>query len=187
MSTSEEVFYLYERNKKIVYNSCSNLECCPNNYDNTCYCDSTDPVLPNVIGDTEFPCRLNVRIYIKHGEECSICLEPITSKSNAQLTSCGHPFHKTCLHKVFQIKWASKRKTPCLLNCPMCRQRVIEPEFEKYDFYSDNAFDKLENFWITKNFQTPKFCFSKKHYIGMKASCTQCNEYRNTGKWWDDY
>jgi hypothetical protein len=184
MTTSEDVFKLYDRNKNKEYNDCIKLcKPCPNLFSNVCYCDSLDPVLPTTIGEQDIPCRLKVKIYIKPGEECSICLESINHKSNAHLTTCGHSFHKTCIFKVFESKWIEKRKTPCSLNCPMCRKRIYEPEFEKYSFYSNNTLDQLENFWITKNFQTPKFCFGKNHFIGMKPQCNKCREYINTGTW----
>ena len=185
MSTIDDIYWLYERNKKTEYMDCVKLQKeCPNLYDSKCYCTPTDIVLPITIGDSDIKCRFKVKTYIKINEECCICLESINHKNNAHLTECGHVFHKKCLFKVFEMKWMKLRRTPCVLKCPICRRSISEPEFDRYIFDMGNYLDKLENFWIIKDFIIPKFCiYNKNHYIGMKKECKECKEYRSTGKW----
>ena len=54
-----------------------------------------------------------------HGtnEECPICYDEITNKSNKTITECGHCFHSSCL-----IKHAIVTNT----GCPMCRQQLAD-------------------------------------------------------------
>ena len=155
----EDVFHLYEK---------SNHQCQNNN----------NNVLPITIGEQEYPCRLNVKTYIKIGEECSVCLEPMLHKTDAYLTGCGHPFHKKCLSRVFKAKWEIKPFS--VFRCPMCRSGLGCPDlFVRYD--SENQLDKLENFWITKDCLIPELCDRGTHYLGMKNNCQTCLHYRNTG------
>ena len=111
MSTTEDVYWLYERNKTTEYNGCVKLKKeCLNLYDNKCYCIPTDIVLPTTIGCQDIKCRFKTKTYIKFNEECCICMESIIHKSNAHLTECGHAFHKKCLFKVIETKWMKLRR-----------------------------------------------------------------------------
>lgn len=183
MSTAEDVFYLYERNKNKEYNDCIKLcKPCPTLFGNSCCCDPLDPVLPITIGNQEDLCRFHVKIYIKFGEECPICYETIKHKKNAYLTGCGHHFHRDCLFKVITTKWETKPFS--ILKCPMCRTSLGYPDmFERYvySFNKNNLLDRLEDFWISKDFILPTFCHSGKHYLGMKNDCKKCINYRNNG------
>jgi hypothetical protein len=188
MSTTDDVFWLYERNKTTEYIGCvKSKKQCPNLYNNVCYCCPEDIVLPITIGDQTVPCRFKVKTYIKINEECCICLEIINNKNNAHITECGHSYHKKCLFDLFENKWLTLRRTPCVLKCPICRKNIKEPEFDRYMFDGGNYLDKLENFWIVRDYTIPKLCLrNKNHFIGMEKNCEQCTEYRNTGKWYDD-
>ena len=188
MATTEDVFWLYERNKTTEYIGCVKLKKeCPNLYNNRCFCCPDDIVLPITIGNQDTPCRFKVKTYIKFNEECSICIEPIIHKINAHITGCGHVFHKECLFKMVEHNWLQKRRTPFCSKCPICRHIISEPEFDRYINDTGNYIDKLENFWHIKNYLIPKLCiYNKNHYIGMKKRCKQCKEYQNTGKWYED-
>lgn len=182
MSTSEDVFWLYERNKNIEYNNCIKLcKPCPNLFGDECCCDSLDPILPITIGEQSTKCRLKVKTYIKFGEECPICFESIEHKKNAYLTGCGHSFHRKCLFKTIQAKWEIKPFST--IKCPMCRCALGYPEmFERYKYdYNNNFLDRLEDFWLCKEFRMPEFCYSGKHYLGMKKNCRRCINYRING------
>ena len=50
-------------------------------------------------------------------EECPICYDEITNKSNKTITECGHCFHSSCL-----IKHAILTNT----GCPLCRQQLAD-------------------------------------------------------------
>lgn len=182
MSTTEDIFWLYERNNSI-YSDCIQLKKdCPELIDGVCYCSEYDIVKPITIGDTYVPCRFKVKSYIKIGEECPICLDPIIHKINAYLTGCGHSFHRKCLFKVFETKWKNKPHTS--LRCPMCRASQGFPDIlTRYTAnYDDNGLDFLENFWITKDLNMGAFCY-RNHYIGMKKDCNRCLRYRLNGEY----
>lgn len=183
MSTTEDVFWLYERNKNKEYNDCIKLcKPCPNLFGNDCCCDSSDPILPITIGEQTTKCRFKVKSYIKIGEECPICFESIQHKKNAYLTGCGHAFHRKCLFNTIQSKWEIKPFST--IKCPMCRSKLGYPEmFERYtyDYNRDNFLDRLEDFWLCKEYRMPDFCNSGKHYLGMKKNCRRCINYRDNG------
>ena len=184
MTTTEDVFWLYERNR-FIYNDCKHSgKSCPNQYGNECLCYLKEYVYPTTVGDPSLPCRFNVRQYIKIGEECPICIDPILYKTNAYLTGCGHAFHKKCLLKMFESKWSEKLYS--VFHCPMCRTSLGLPELDKRyntDIAEDGSFnslDELENFWITKDYMMCQPC-SKSHPIGMKYNCKKCRNYRTHG------
>lgn len=184
MTTSEDVFWLYERNKTKEYIDCIKLcKPCPNLFDNECLCDSSDPILPLTIGEQTVKCRFKVKSYIKFGEECPICFDPIQHKKNAYLTGCGHAFHRKCLFNTFQAKWETKPFST--LKCPMCRAALGCPDMlERYNccYYEEQNFlDNLEDFWLCKEYRIPDFCHSGNHYLGMQKDCRRCINYRNNG------
>jgi hypothetical protein len=185
--TAEDVFSLYERNSS-YYNNCKlSGKICPNDgFNGECYCQmEKEPVLPITIGDQCVPCDIKRKVYIKQGEECSICLDSIFQKNNAYLTSCGHSFHKLCLFKAFEAKAA----TTASFACPLCRARLGYPEFycrytsvfKSNNFSKPNHLDNLEEFWLSINFQLLQMCNNGSHPIGMKSTCKKCIRYRKTG------
>jgi hypothetical protein len=166
----EDVFYLYERNKLI--------------YSDFCFRETVQPI---TIGETCVPCKMNIKCYIRQGEECPICLEKIMLKKDAFLTGCGHAFHRKCLFKTFESRW--KAKPYSALRCPLCRCGLGAPTLltryvnsinmkKKHDYI-----DQLENFWITKDFMMPHFCdnIKKSHYLGMNKNCYKCTDYQKFG------
>ena len=67
MSTTEDVFWLYESNNN---KNCSNSD----------KIFQQLPVLHYTIGDQENKCDISRKTYIKIGDECPICLDPIQTK-----------------------------------------------------------------------------------------------------------
>jgi len=178
-----DVFYLYERNKSHYDNCKSAKRICPDEkYNVDCYCHKQNvPVLPIAIGDQCVPCNFKRKVYIRPGEECSICLENILQKNTAYLTACGHSFHKLCLFKIFELK------SNHLLNfsCPICRSNLGYPDlYSRYSYIYPkvNNLDILEDFWLAKDFKTIQMCSKgRNHSLGMNKSCRSCLKYRKTG------
>ena len=187
-ATADDIHFLYERNNSIYYNCKLSGKICPSEIYNTdCYCQiENEPILPFTIGDQCVPCSFKRKVYIKPGEECSICLEPIIQKSTAYLTSCGHSFHKLCAFQVFDKKKRDKHT----FSCPLCRAKLGYPEFycrytavfKQADKKKFNQLDLLEEFWLSKNFISIQTCNNGyNHDLGMKNGCKLCIKYRKTG------
>jgi hypothetical protein len=181
MSTAEDVFYLYERNSRFYHD-------CDESIDDCC-CHIKQDVFPFTIGDQSLPCNIKVRCYIRPGDSCPICCDPILTKSSAYLTCCGHTYHKKCLFKYMETKWLStKYMSP--IRCPICRCCLGHPELiQRYrssyfniNYKNDNQIDKLEDFWISREYKLPAFCSNGyDHYLGMNKLCFCCEEYREKG------
>jgi hypothetical protein len=166
MSTAEDVWYLYERNNKYYNNEEKYIL----------------PIEPETIGNQSNKCNFKRKVYIRPDEECSICLDKINKKSTAYLTGCGHSFHKKCLFNLYEIK---RNYNPfCVLKCPICRTNmgleISELSF-KYHINLNNNLDRLENFWIKKDYLCCDICPNrvKIHYIGMNKKCKTCIKYHN--------
>ena len=71
---------------------------------------------------------MKIKHYIKFGEECPICYEPIHSKTSAYLNNCGHSFHRECIHKWALASITSNDDR----SCPKCRENIGFYEFERY-------------------------------------------------------
>lgn len=193
MSTAEDVFYLYERNSR-YYHDCkfkNSIEKCEDYSNNECYCHMKQNVIPFTIGD-QYGGRPNLKIkcYIKPGDECPICYEPILTKLSAFITSCGHQYHKKCLFKYMESKWLSTSYMS-VARCPMCRCSLGHPEFQQryrysyfsYNYEHDNGLDQLEDFWLNKDYKVPLFCSNKyDHYLGTDKICFICKSYREKGE-----
>jgi hypothetical protein len=192
MSTAEDVFYLYERNSR-YYHDCNlknAIEECSDCWNNECFCHLKQDVMPLTIGDQFAPCHLKIKCYIKPGEECPICYEQILTKTTAFITNCGHAFHKKCIFKCMETKWLSKAYLSSV-RCPLCRCSLGHPDLEQryrssyfsYNFKNDNELDKLEDFWLTKDYKLPTFCSNGyNHYLGIKHGCGICKSYRKKGE-----
>jgi hypothetical protein len=184
MSTTEDVFALYERNKN-WYCLCNDTV--NNRKTKLCsqYCYLSSPVQPLTIGDQDVPCSFARKIYIRPGEECSICLDGVLTKSSAYLSPCGHSFHKECIFKAYETKMLMKYGSQ--FRCPCCRGNIGAPEIlERYDnsLYNQatDYMDLLETFWLHKNTRMPILCTNKyNHPIGLNTECNKCLEYRETG------
>ena len=191
-STDIDVFWLYERNKK-VYDFCTwaNRKC--PSIEGECYCHLIVAVLPLTIGDQFTHCNMRVKCYINPQEDCSICLEKICKKSDAYLTNCGHSFHKSCLFKTYENgRFHHKKSNNNIyyqLNCPLCRKQIFYPDFYcRYPQWSvvkkeKNYLDVLEEFWLSKDYTMIQLCYksNNNHYLGMKNNCHHCINYRNDG------
>jgi hypothetical protein len=135
--------------------------------------------------------NLQNKHYIKIGEECSICLNPINSRSDAFLTDCGHPFHCKCISDNYSINYEYGS------NCPLCRQDIgdfshIKNKYINYGFNIKNRLlDKLEDFWNNINVNIPNKCYyllnngdinyRTIHNLGMNKKCRVCKIYREGG------
>lgn len=196
MSTAEDVFYLYERNSR-YYHDCkfkNSIEKCEDYSKNECCCSMKQKVMPFTIGDQYGEPNLKIKCYIKPGDECPICYEPILTKLSAFITSCGHQYHKKCLFKYMETKWLSTSYISTV-KCPMCRSSLGHPEFEKryhdsyfiYYVYNNNRYknglDQLEDFWLTKDYKLPIFCSNRyDHYLATDKNCFICKSYREKGE-----
>lgn len=179
MSTAEDVLYLYERNSfhyDKLDESCLGYSLYDLNEE-----ENNLPILPETIGNQFIKCNFKRKVYIKPGEECSICFEKIMTKRNAYLTACGHSFHKKCLFKTYQVK---RQTNPyCSLYCPLCRAKLgldIKDLAYRYRYICTNQLDNLENFWLRNDFMCCDICPNgKNHYIGMKKDCDTCKKYQD--------
>lgn len=190
--TDDEVFYLYERNKR-NYDKCELAKRkCPSIYEE-CYCHLNVNVLPITIGDQDACCNIRVKCYINPQEECSICLDIISKKSNAYLTNCGHAFHKLCFFQMYETNFKQHRpinRDYFKCKCPVCRRQIFGPTF--YCRYPQmyvlpkykNYLDVLEEFWLSKDFKIGQLCYkgNNEHYLGMNGNCPHCLEYRQFGR-----
>ena len=193
MTTTDDIFWIYERNS-YIYSVCEetkNDKTCKNDYHEDsnckeCFCHSEAIVHPIMIGYIWTPCRMNKKSYIKIGEECPICMEPIIHKKNAYLTCCGHSFHRKCILKLNETNGLNDFTQ---LTCPICRDHQGSyEENNRYGYNTKNGLDKLEEFSINKDYQSCEICdFSdlksgKNHYVGMNKNCHRCQTYRQTGR-----
>ena len=104
--------------------------------------------------------NLQIKHYIKIGEECSICYEGIFTKKNAFLTDCGHSFHYSCI-----IKYDYINSFKDAVYCPLCRQDMGGYMDLKDKYIESSSFlDKLEDFELNKSFKLPKVCYNITHY-----------------------
>ena len=186
MATTEDVFPLFIREPNRNYYDCSKNpgSHCNNSWNGKCFCYHTEcPIQPITIGITEVPSNINRKCYVKPNDECPICMETIINKSNAYLTRCGHSFHKKCIFKSMETRWANNSKNYC---CPMCRTKLgldIHQLNVRYQI-NDNTtcLDELENFWLNKEFYMPHMCRNQSnHYLGTDKNCESCNKYITTG------
>ena len=183
MATAEDVLELYVREPNKIYNDCkllNKLEHCPDCWNGNCFCYSNQPIKTITIGNTEVPCNLKRKCYIKPGEECPICMDKIVNKANAYLTCCGHSFHKTCIFKSMETFWTHNYAKN--FKCPICRTNLgmdIHMINERYAICDDSTYlDGLENFWLNKDFSVAHMCRNNyNHYLGMKKNCLQCKKY----------
>ena len=176
--------------RTIYDHKCKDLKICPHKYDNNCYCSNYLSVSPTIIAKCGFFCgeklSINKKCYIGFGEICSICLDPIISKTTAWLTPCGHPFHRKCVMKNYnyrQIRNLTLEYTNAI-PCPVCRYGLIEccvglENLNKYN--TENGLDKLENFWLRMNDSQYLSCYKCKKGMGLNLSCDICECYRETG------
>lgn len=55
--------------------------------------------------------------YMKWGQVCVICFDPIVNQQNAYLTECNHAMHKACITSL----WNSTNFSSMEFKCPLCR------------------------------------------------------------------
>jgi hypothetical protein len=118
--------------------------------------------------------NLKIKHYIKIGEECPLCYEPIWHKKNAFLTDCGHAFHSSCIHSYEMANIYNDYA----IFCPMCRCDMgLYGENGYIYISSENRLDKLEDFWNNISYETPRVC-CKNHILGLNKNCKKCVNYR---------
>jgi len=122
------------------------------------------------------------RLYGQIGTQCAICCDPILHKKNAQLTMCGHMFHKICYNSYINSTFVD--------NCPLCRTRDYSHDFwgmglERYissvvpGFNDSPNLDYLANFEFCSHLVCPDMCDD--HHLGMNKECMNCIHWRKTG------
>jgi len=193
----EIIFDLYKRNKRIYDDCYLAKRKCPSLHEE-CYCRFNVSVLPITIGDQFNSCHFRRKRYINPYEECRICLDSIMKESDAYLTNCGHSFHKSCLFKLYEIGINMHRpyivngiRKYFQLNCPLCRNHIIYPEFYcRYPqwtviYNKKNFLDVLEEFWLSKEYSIIQICNegNANHGLGMNKNCIKCLQYRNSGSY----
>lgn len=194
------VWSAYERNC-LYYYKCKDVNTCPSSgvyddeiddyeKDKKCYCHQNSVVYPKVIADCGFSSGIkpdiNKKCYIRFGEICSICTDPIITKSSAWLTPCGHSFHRKCLIENFQYRLNNNMTIEYSneIPCPICRTGHIWccVGLENIDRFNNyNGLDKLENFWLSIDLKQYLMCYKCDKGLGMNKSCINCENYRNTG------
>ena len=193
MTTEDDVFWLYERNSH-EYSICEGIkagEPCQSehreydniNYGKECFCHLDSVVYSINIGYRWTPCRMKTKSYIRIGEECPICIEPILYKSNANLTSCGHSFHRKCIQRMIGL---NRLRNIWDFICPLCRTNTGEyDDLFRYNSRTRNGLDRLEEFWMNKEHKSCRVCdFSSlhNHYLGFNKNCKECLSYREFGR-----
>ena len=192
MTTTDDIFWIYERNS-YFYGMCEDIKngsrFCnssdhPEDNQEQCFCIDRWIVRPIMIGYIWTPCIMGKKSYIKIGEECPICFEPIIHKKNAFLTQCGHSFHRGCLHLLCET---NRLQNIWNARCPYCRSKDCYGDHRRYDC-SRGGLDGLEEFWINKDYKSCHICIysgdngGKTHYYGMNKDCKRCQTYRQTGR-----
>ena len=92
--------------------------------------------------------NLKIKHYIKIGEDCPICYEPIYNRNNAFLTDCGHSFHYSCIID-YDYKNSFNRNG---VYCPICRQDMGD--------YNDLKETKNYEFEYNIKNKLPKICYN---------------------------
>ena len=105
--------------------------------------------------------NLQIKHYIKIGEECPICYEEIFHRKNAFLTDCGHVFHYKCIIDYDYMNIFNKNG----VYCPLCREDMgyYDDMKDKYK-ESNNIFDKLDDFNSNIKLKFPKMCYNFNNY-----------------------
>ena len=126
----------------------------------------------------------NNKYYLKYGEECTICLDKIITKTTAYITECGHKYHKKCVLDYMKIEWMSKNYTG-LISCPMCRKSVSDDHLND-NYYSSDALRILDyvSLDIIPQYKLPQFCSNRyDHYLGLNKKCKCCEYFREKGEY----
>jgi hypothetical protein len=128
--------------------------------------------------------------YMKWGETCVICFDPITNQNNAYLTECKHAMHKTCITSL----WNNTCFSALGFKCPICRASIakciwlqprymLEPWRFPYrkkprcnlDFESQRELFN-EEIITCKGCQCTKGCYG---YVGSNLTCKACQKWRH--------
>lgn len=165
MTTIEDVYNPNERNRWFYAEEGECLEVCPLNITNDLDC--------HISKEKTIKENLKIKHYIKFGEECPLCYEPIFYKKNAYLTDCGHSFHLSCIHSYEMANLYSLTG----VFCPMCRSDMgMFTGVGEIYYNSKRGLDKLEDFWNNISYTIPTPCFN--HILGLNNNCQDCINYR---------
>lgn len=187
MTTLEDIYHPNERNRWFYAEKDECLVVCPLNIVGDISGHEISKVktlyltLKNNWVRAKFPKtvkeNLKIKHYIKIGEECPLCYEPIWHKKNAFLTDCGHAFHSSCIHSYEMANIYNDNG----IFCPMCRCDMgMYGENGYIYFNSENILDKLEDFWNNISYKTPNVCCN--HIKGLNKNCKDCVNYRRCFK-----
>ena len=122
--------------------------------------------------------NLQIKHYIKIGEECSICYEGIYTRRDAFLTDCGHSYHYSC---IIKYDYANSFIDDGVY-CPLCRQDMggYMDIKDRFSFIGNNL-DRHDEFEFNNKFKLPKVCYDISHYsfnnhfnIMRYATCRCC-------------
>lgn len=153
-------------------------------------CCENSPICPTTIASCGFESRpeMNQKCYIAFGDTCYICMDPITSKTNAWLTPCGHQFHRKCVitNHVYRQTHGMTLEFSNEIPCPVCREGLVNccvgiDDLDKYH-RPKNKLDVLENFWLSITFAPYVSCYKCDKGMGMTINCDACEKYRKTGR-----
>lgn len=114
--------------------------------------------------------------YIKIGEPCMICLEPILNRKNAYCTECGHKIHKTCITDYYNSTYNNKRnghKHNWKINCPICRSSLVKCLWLEKNCLDYQEYQHLYNHRIVECSQCGELCG-----LNYNMGCDECFKWR---------
>lgn len=97
--------------------------------------------------------------FIKIGEPCAICLEPMISRKNSYYTECGHKMHKTCITNYYNSTYNNKKhgySENWKIRCPICRASLTKCLWLE-ERYLTNPFLKRAAKWNVVYDDYPEF------------------------------
>jgi len=178
MTTLEDIYHPNERNRWFYEEKGGDvLEVCP--------ISIFDDISQHVISkEKTVKENLKIKHYIKIGEECPLCYEPIWYRRDAFLTDCGHSFHLSCIHSYEMANMFDDGAFG--ISCPMCRSDMgLYGDNGRIYFNSSKGLDKLEDFWNNIQYKRPTLCGHQynpqhisDHILGLNNRCYYCIKYR---------
>lgn len=114
------------------------------------------------------------KAYIKIGDECPICYEPMMNAKNSYYTDCGHKMHKTCITSWYDAH--NNSTSGCW--CPLCIQ-----DMGMCDWLVEGMINhKYDNLELFKDYIDRQQCTYCHYYIGngRKMGCNSCKLWAYT-------
>ena len=181
MTTLEDILNPYERNIWFYIEDNEHLDIIPVEF----YCEI---YRSNHEITKDKKDNLKIKHYIKFGELCPICYEPIYFKKHALLGNCGHCFHNHCIFKRDEIDLYTVKQNK-LGECPYCRQDMglYECSNNRYQTtkgknqFCDGVENYINNYNLTYSNICMRYTMQGRHAVGFDKNCYECLKYRNTG------